>query len=97
MLLYWCSEEDEDQRAGKKQEMFQKTEGKVSTRNGSTDGAYRLESGVQSAKNGRNQWRTIALVWREVEQSRGFGWQSSKRLLPTVFPCTLITNNSLSF
>lgn len=58
-------------------------------RDGDFDGTHRPKSGVQGFENEWLEWRAVALVWREDEQSKSHGWETSKRFHSTFLPCTL--------
>lgn len=64
-------------------------EAKVRTRDGDIDGSHRPKNCVEGFENEWPKRRTIALVWREDEQSEDYGWQASKRFHPTFLPCPL--------
>lgn len=54
------------------------------------DGTHRPKSGVEGFKNEWLEWRAVALVWGEDEQSENHGRETSKRLFhPTFLPLTL--------
>lgn len=65
----------------------EKAEGR--RRDGDFDGTDRPESGVKGFENEWVKWGTVALVWREDEESKSGGRKTTKRFLSTFFSCTL--------
>lgn len=84
------AEEDESERSSAFPQMLEEEKVEGRRRDGDFDGTHRPQSGVKGFENEWVKWGTVALVWREDEQSEGNGWKTTKRFHSTFFPCTLI-------
>lgn len=63
------TEKDEVERDTSRREIYEEEEDEYRGGNGDIDGINRFESGIKSIENEWYEWREVALVWREDEQS----------------------------
>lgn len=61
------------------------------------DGSDRPKSGVKGFKDEWIEWRTVALVWGEDEQSENHGRKTSERLFHTTFLPLTLTHQMVLF